>query len=79
MKTILASVLALGLMTSAAMAESATSKPGPVVLTDAQLDRVSAGLRQSNRQGVGQVGLVNVGANVGANVGCGVTVGGECG
>ena len=83
MKRILASALAFGLMTSTAMAESAKSKaaiqPGPLVLTSTQLDKVTAGVRQSNTQGVGQVGLVNVGANVGANVGCGVTIGGECG
>ena len=37
MKTIFASVLALGLMTSAALAA------GPAKLTDAQMDRVKAG------------------------------------
>ena len=37
MKTIVASVLALGLMTSAALAA------GPAKLTDAQMDRVKAG------------------------------------
>ena len=47
MKTILVSVLAFGLMTSAALAATAKSKPpaqsGPVLLTDAQMDEVSAG------------------------------------
>lgn len=46
MRTLLASALALGAMTSLALAEPPTAagpKPVPVELTDAQLDRVTAG------------------------------------
>ena len=72
MKTILASVLGFGLMTSAAMAEPAksTARPEPVVLTAAQMDGVKAGARQKNNAGNGVI--VQVGVNVGD---CGVVVG----
>ena len=61
MKTILASALALGLMTSAALA-------APAKLTDAQMDGVKAG--QSVNVATG--GLVNLA--VGALVGAGTAV-----
>ena len=71
MKTIFASVLGFGLMTSGAMAEPAksTAKPRPVVLTAVQMDGVKAGrVRNTGGNGV----IVNVGVNVSD---CGVVVG----
>ncbi len=67
MKTILASVLAFGLMTSAAMAESAKStaatsavQAGPVVLTAAQMDKVTAGAQNQTARN----NVVNVQAQI---------------
>jgi hypothetical protein len=72
MKTIFASVLGFGLMTSGAMAEPAksTAQSRPVVLTSAQMDGVKAGAQQKNRAGNGVI--VQVGVNVGD---CGVVIG----
>ena len=59
MKTILASALALGLMTSAALA-------APAKLTDAQMDGVKAG--QSSSVAVGCLLNLGVGAILGVGV-----------
>ena len=59
MKTILASALALGLMTSAALA-------APAKLTDAQMDGVKAG--QSVNVATGCVASLGVGALLGIGV-----------
>jgi len=71
MKTILASALGFGLMTSGVMAEPAksTAGPKPIVLTAGQMDGVKAG-RVKNTGGNGVI--VNVGVNVSD---CGVVVG----
>jgi hypothetical protein len=59
MKTILASALALGLMTSAALA-------APVKLTPAQMDGVKAG--QTSNVGIGCVLSLGLGAILGVGV-----------
>jgi hypothetical protein len=69
MKTIVVSVLAMGAMTSIALAAGPTSpQTGPVKLTDAQMDGVTAGQVVVND--VVDVGNVAVGipVNAAANV-----------